>query len=194
MDGNVDLARCQGPFDSPVNNPLRPRADRAAPPFVIAACLDDLDCCVQLRPGSLQRFGHHCRLPARKLAAARSENDLLQRRPTVRKRAWRIIQNAWRQGWRRFNAFSPKTRAEIRDMLGDDLFARRHLLAPHGQGLLRDRLERVDIVKIDAIHLIHFRQTSRGTAISMMNSGRSAATTNIGARIAGVRSAPRGGR
>ena len=48
--------------------------------------------------------------------------------------------------------------AEIRHMLGDDFFARRDLLPPQRERLLGDRLQRIDVVKEDAIHFVHLRR------------------------------------
>ena len=45
--------------------------------------------------------------------------------------------------------------AKIGDVFGDDLLARRDLLAAQRERLLGDRLQRIDIVKINAIHFIH---------------------------------------
>ena len=47
--------------------------------------------------------------------------------------------------------------AEIRDMMRDNLFACRDLLTAHREGLLRDRLQGVDIIQINAFHLVNFR-------------------------------------
>src|SRR5437762_14254362 len=44
---------------------------------------------------------------------------------------------------------------EIRDMFGDDRFRGGDLLAPEGQRLLRDRLQRIDVVKVNALHLVY---------------------------------------
>ena len=42
-------------------------------------------------------------------------------------------------------------------MFGDDRFGRSDLLAAHGKRLLRDRPQRIDVVKIHAFHFVHGR-------------------------------------
>src|SRR2546427_1806735 len=44
---------------------------------------------------------------------------------------------------------------EIRDMFGDDRFRGGDLLASQGQRLLRDRLQRIDVVKVNALYLVY---------------------------------------
>ena len=45
--------------------------------------------------------------------------------------------------------------AEIIHMFRDDFLAGGDLLTPQGERLLRDRLQRIDIVKKNAFHLVH---------------------------------------
>jgi hypothetical protein len=47
---------------------------------LVATRFDDFIHYLQFRPRSLERFGHHRCLPARQLAAARTENDTLGQR------------------------------------------------------------------------------------------------------------------
>src|SRR5436309_625375 len=44
---------------------------------------------------------------------------------------------------------------EIRDMFDDDRFRGGDLLASEGKRLLSDRLQRIDVVKVNAFHLIY---------------------------------------
>src|SRR3954468_2697052 len=72
--------------------------------------------------------------------------------------------NLSRQRWinqrRRFSRAAARAnparqpRLKIRDMLGDDLLAGCDLLSTQCQRLFRDRLQRIDVVEVDAVEIV----------------------------------------
>src|SRR3989442_15597606 len=78
------------------------------------------------------------------------------RPPLQLRRAQRTIGDRGMFGSSRIPLQATRNRInEIRDMFGDDRFRGGDLLASESKRLLRDRLQRIDVVKVNALHLVY---------------------------------------
>src|SRR5205823_11653330 len=108
------------------------------------------------------RFLNQPGLRARKLAAARTEYDPqdfgAHRAPLQFRRAQRTIAHEGRLRRLRGPIQPARNRIdEVGYVFGDDRLRSSNLLATQRERLLRDRLQRIDVVKINAIQLVYCR-------------------------------------
>ena len=103
-----------------------------------------------------QRLLDQPRLRQSEIAAARSKND----RAGHAHSAFRSAQRRFTQPGRIQHPFPRRNEpaAEIMHVSRNNLLTGSDLLPPERERLLRNRLQRVDVVKKNALHLVHIRR------------------------------------